>query len=222
MVTLAVGSVLLLSGIGVLGSATALLVADTHGRDAAGFVSTSAQRFTGQGYALVADPVRLRAAAGDADLPGVLGEVRVRATGTSPSGVFVAIGPSAAVDTYLANVAHDPLTPPSTATSTPSTRTTPGGPPATSPAEKTFWVESASGLGPQELVWTPAPGDWALVVMNADGSRPVAADLSFGATAPGLSLVWTGLYAAGGASLAVGALVVGLALLLAAGRKVRR
>ena len=43
----------------------------------------------GEGYALVADPMRLRQAAGDADLPGVVGHVRVRATATSPSGVFV-------------------------------------------------------------------------------------------------------------------------------------
>ena len=94
-----------------LGAGTALLVVDTQGRDAAGFIATPAQRFTGEGYALVADPMRLRQAAGDADLPGVVGQVRIRATATSPSGVFVGIGPSAAVQTYLAPVAHSALTP---------------------------------------------------------------------------------------------------------------
>ena len=123
VVALVIGSVLVLGGLGALGSATALAAADTHGRDAAGFVATPAQRFTGEGYALVADPLRLRQAAGDADLPGVVGEVRIRATATSPSGVFVGIGPTAAVQTYLAPVAHSPLAPPSTAQpSTPACR----------------------------------------------------------------------------------------------------
>jgi len=77
----------------------------------------------------------------------------------------------------------------------------------------------ASGVGGQEMVWAPAPGDWTLVVMNADGSRPVVADLSFGATAPGLSALWSALLGVGGASLVVGALVVALALRSASGRR---
>jgi hypothetical protein len=37
--------------------------------------------------------------------------------------------------------------------------------------------------------------------MNADGSRPVIADLSAGATAPGLRWVWTGMYIGAGIAL---------------------
>jgi hypothetical protein len=220
VVALAIGSVLVLSGLGSLGGATALLVADTQGRDAAGFIATSAQRFTGEGYALVADPLRLRQAAGDADLPGVVGEVRIRATATSPSGVFVGIGPSARVQTYLAPVAHSALAPPPSATE-PSTSTGPtaGGPPSTPPGQESFWVAKASGPGGQELQWAPAAGDWTLVVMNADGSRPVVADLSFGATAPGLSAVWAALFGLGGAAFVLGVLVVALTLWLASGRR---
>ena len=220
VVSLVIGSVLVLGGLSTLGGGTALLVADTQGRDAAGFVTTSAQRFTGEGYALVADPLRLRQAAGAADLPGVVGQVRVQATATAPSGVFVGIGPSAAVQTYLAPIAHSALAPPPSAA---ELRTTAGptadGPPSTPPAQESFWVVQASGVGAQEMVWAPAPGDWTLVVMNADGSRPVVADLSFGATAPGLSALWSALLGVGGASLVVGALVVALALRSASGRR---
>ena len=220
VVALVIGSVLVLSGLGSLGGATALLVADTQCRDAAGFIATTAQRFTGEGYALVADPLRLRQAAGDADLPGVVGEVRIRATATSPSGVFVGIGPSASVQTYLAPVAHSALTPPPSTTE-PSTSTGPtaGGPPSTPPGQESFWVAKASGTGGQELQWAPAAGDWTLVVMNADGSRPVVADLSFGATAPGLSAVWAALFGLGGAAFVLGVLVVALALWSASGRR---
>jgi hypothetical protein len=220
VVALVVGSVLVLGGLSSLGAGTALLVADTQGRDAAGFIATPAQRFTGEGYALVADPMRLRQAAGDADLPGVVGQVRVRATATSPSGVFVGIGPSTAVQSYLAPVAHSALTPPPSATEpSTSTRPTAGGPPSTPPEQEPFWVATASGTGGQELRWAPAAGDWTLVVMNADGSRPVVADLSFGATAPGLGAAWRGLFGLGGGALVLGSLIVGLALWSASGRR---
>jgi len=220
VVALVVGSVLVLGGLSSLGAGTALLVADTQGRDAAGFIATPAQRFTGEGYALVADPMRLRQAAGDADLPGVVGQVRVRATATSPSGVFVGIGPSTAVQSYLAPVAHSALTPPPSATEpSTSTRPTAGGPPSTPPEQEPFWVATASGTGGQELRWAPAAGDWTLVVMNADGSRPVVADLSFGATAPGLGAAWRGLFGLGGGALVLGSLIVALALWSASGRR---
>lgn len=219
-VALVIGSVLLLGGLSAFGGGTALLAADTQGRDAAGFVATPTQRFAGEGYALVADPLRLRQAAGDADLPGVVGRVRVRATATSAAGVFIGIAPSAAARSYLAPVAYSPLTPPPSATqpSAPA-RPTAGGPPSTPPAQESFWVARASGTGPQELLWVPAAGDWTLVVMNSDGSRPVVADLSFGATAPGLGAIWAGLFGAGGAAILVGALVVALALWSASGRR---
>ena len=68
-----------------------------------------------------------------------------------------------------------------------------GGAPATLPGQESFWVAQASGTGQQELLWVPAAGDWTAVVMNADGSRPVVAYLSFGATAPGLSAIWPAL-----------------------------
>ncbi len=220
VVALVIGSVLVLGGLGALGSATALAVADTHGRDAAGFVATPAQRFTGQGYALVADPLRLRQATGDADLPGVVGQLRIRARGTSPSGVFVGIGPTAAVQAYLAPVAHSALAPSTAQPSAPASPTA-GGAPATLPGQEPFWVAHATGTGPQEMVWTPAAGDWAVVVMNADGSRPVVADLSFGATAPGLRAIWTGLFAFGGTALLIGVLVVALTL-WSASRRGRR
>jgi hypothetical protein len=55
--------------------------------------------------------------------------------------------------------------------------------------------------------------------MNADGSRPVVADLSFGATAPGLGAVWRGLFGLGGGALVLGSLIVALALWSASGRR---
>jgi hypothetical protein len=69
-----------------------------------------------------------------------------------------------------------------------------------------------SGTGPQQLTWTPADGDWTVVVMNADGSAGVSVEASIGATVPALrGLAW-GVLIAGVFLTVVGLLVVALAV----------
>lgn len=205
VVSVVVGSVLVLGGLSALGGAGVLLAADVHGRDAAGYLPSPTQRFAGSGYALVADPIQLGREVGDPDPSGVLGTIRIRAASTDPAGVFVAVGPAAAVEGYLADTAHDVI-------AGPLTPTTSGGAPSEAPAQQSFWAASMSGTGTQELTWNPTAGNWAVVVMNSDASRPVVADLSVGATAPGLRAVWIGLFIGAGVALLVGALLVGLAI----------
>lgn len=88
----------------------------------------------------------------------------------------------------------------------------PGGAPVTAPAQQTFWATSVAGAGPQQLTWTVAQGEWAVVVMNADGSRPVVVDLSAGATAPWLRWVWIWMYMGAGIGLIAGGALVLLAV----------
>jgi hypothetical protein len=49
-----------------------------------------------------------------------------------------------------------------------------------SPGNQDFWAVSASGDGEQELLWDARGGNWSAVVMNADGSPAVAADVEIG------------------------------------------
>lgn len=209
-VTVVLGSVLLVSGIGALAGGGAVLAADTYGRDAGGFLTSPAFRVTGSGYALVAEPMRLGRAAGN-DASGALGDIRVRVTSTAPSGVFVGLAPAPAVDAALDGVARDTITAPGDA-GRPVPRALPGGAPTAPPDRMTTWTASSAGPGTQELRWTAEPGDWALVVMNADGTRPVIADMSVGATAPGLLPLRIGLFVAGGLAIVVGIALVGVAL----------
>jgi hypothetical protein len=88
----------------------------------------------------------------------------------------------------------------------------PGGPPAVPPADLDMWVAQTSSSGTQTLEWTPAAGNWTVVVMRADGSAGVATTLAVAATVPGLTVAAWGLLGGGAVLLAVGGLLVALAL----------
>jgi hypothetical protein len=109
------------------------------------------------------------------------GKVRIR--GESPTGktLFIGIGPEAAVAKYLGSVAHanvqDIDFDPFRVTYLPIT----GGAPQAPPTQQHFWAASASGVGTQTVTWKVRDGDWSVVLMNADGSRGVAANVDLGA-----------------------------------------
>ena len=80
------------------------------------------------------------------------------------------------------------------------------------PTTEPIWVAWASGSGEQTLDWTIEPGEWAVVIMNADGSTGVSTDVSFGALAPaGLTVLAWSVFGAGLAALAGGGWLIYLA-----------
>jgi hypothetical protein len=76
--------------------------------------------------------------------------------------------------------------------------------PSRAPADESFWVKSTRGSGNVSLAWHPRPGSWRAVLMNADGSRGVTAQLQLGART---SLLWW----LGGGLLAAAVLVAAIA-----------
>jgi hypothetical protein len=83
-----------------------------------------------------------------------------------------------------------------------------------SPEHADIWAASNQGAGLQTVDWQIEDGDWSVVVMNADGSLGVDADISAGADVPFLNeLGWTAL---GSGSFA---LVVGVGLMVLAIRR---
>jgi hypothetical protein len=123
--------------------------------------------------------------------------------------VFIGIGPQNAVNTYLSDVAYargNSLTTPSS-----DFRTRPGGAPATPPGAQTFWSASSTGVGHQALTWRPQPGNWRIVLMNADGSVGVSSAVSIGAKLPHLLTI--GIVAAGAGLMLV--LISGAGIYLA-------
>ena len=204
-----VGSLLVVTAVGTAVGGSVLAAVDRGGRDAGGFVTTGPMPVAAPGYAVVLDPVDMQTGTDGPDLGTILGDVRVSAVGSGGSAVFVGIGPATDVDAYLAGVERTRLTA-SRDGGRAVPRELPGGAPATAPTQQAFWAAAASGPGPQQLTWTAAPGTWAVVVMNADGSRPVAAELTAGVTAPVLPGVSTGLLVAAAFALLAGALLIAL------------
>ena len=83
-----------------------------------------------------------------------------------------------------------------------------GGAPATLPARAGIWAAQAAGPGTQTLTWPDRSGNWTVVAMNADGSRPVAVRISVAAAVPSLPWIAAGLLVGGILVLAAGVLLI--------------
>jgi hypothetical protein len=113
-----------------------------------------------------------------ADVHGIAGvtgrpTLRMSATSTGGSGVFIGIGPADAVADYLSGVAFDRVTDFSVSPFDLSVSRQPGGPGASPPGEQDFWVASATSQSTADLAWPIEDGDHRLVLMNADGTPGV-------------------------------------------------
>jgi hypothetical protein len=137
-------------------------------------------------------------------MPGFVSpdDIRVEGVAAGSDAFFMGIASADEVAEYLDGVAHDEIAewdasgdgsldyvvyPRNEGVANPA-----------APGTMGFWVASVSDSGELALDWTIESGDWALVIMNADGSLGVSADIRFGVAA--LSV----LFPIGLASLVVG------------------
>lgn len=207
VVALVLGVLLLLLGWCVLAAGGVTLAASSLARDASGYLMSDPAPWSSPGYAVQSEDVVVDSGALGFTLPHrMLGGFRATAAPMGPTGVFLGVASSRDAARYLRHVARTTVRDPYTDTTT--TRFTDGGSPRVAPADAGIWVASASGAGPQQIRWDPQPGSWRLVVMNAEGTTPVAADVAVGAEAPGLrtlgwALVAGGLVLLGGAGCVV-------------------
>ena len=211
-----VGALLSLVAFGVAAAGGAFLWAHGTQRDAGGYYTTPTEQFETTSYAITSDAIDLGSAGReDPQSLGDLATVRIRAEGTESEPVFVGIARQRDVDAYLAGVGHARIDELSVAPFSVDYRYRDGGAPADPPTEEDFWAASASGSGPQSVRWSPSTGQWAVVVMNADGSAGVSVEASAGARVPWLLGVGIGLGIAGLLGLALGAtmMVVGVVML---------
>lgn len=204
------GSLAALLGLALLLGGAALIGAHASARDSDGYYTTGTERLATATYALTVEDLDLGSDAADVVPKDILGTIRIRAERPGGRPVFVGIGPGRDVDAYLRGVAHaevDDLNPPSYLVSR-------GGAPGGPPSAERFWVASTEGSGRQAVSWDVEGGDWAIVAMNADGTRRVVVEADVGAKVGWLLGVGIGLVIVGLLLLAGG-----VVLIVVAGRR---
>jgi hypothetical protein len=197
--------VALLAGV-VLAVAGVTIWTDVDKRDGSGYLSTNAHRYATPTRAIATNEVTI-----GTEIPKrLIGTVRLQASSARP--VFVGIARKATVDAYLAGASYatakdldlDPFKV--------TYVTHPGSANPGRPSSQTFWAASAVGADTARLTWKPESGSWSIVVMNADGSPGVSADVTAGAKVAWL--LWTGI----GIAVVGGLLLAAAALMLVRGR----
>jgi hypothetical protein len=186
------GAVAALVALAALAGAAGLFWAQVA-KDDQGYLTTHAHALHSSSRALVSTTLTV-----DSAVPRwLIDEVRVDARGDRP--LFLGVARRADVDAYLDGVANatvedfdvSPFR--VTYADHAGTRT-----PA-APAAQSFWAASSSG----DLRWHLKKGKWAVVLMNADGSPGVDADVAVGAKFDALLPTGIGL-------AVLGALLAGL------------
>jgi Domain of unknown function (DUF4389) len=203
MALLVVGSIAALLAFALLAGGCAAVVVDRIQRDDDGFLMSPTEDFSTATYAIASEKADVDFDGPDWATRDFLGTVRIRSESDRP--VFVGIAREADVAEYLDGVEHAVVT---EIGREPQYSERQGGAPDGPPADQPFWVASATGAGEQTLEWEPEDGSWNAVVMNADGSRGVAADLSIGVELDPLIWIGVGLLVVGGLLAAAAAVAI--------------
>jgi hypothetical protein len=133
---------------------------------------------------------------------------RLRAEGVDDTELFLGIAPQEDLDAYLANVAHDEIDEITGMDFDVSYVRREGTAAPAIPGEQVFWAVQDSGAGEVEVMWQPEAGEWGVVIMNADGSAPVAADVNAAIKAPVLIGVGIGLIVGGALLMALAVFLI--------------
>jgi hypothetical protein len=186
-------SITALLGIAAIVAGGTALVFDQTQRDTSGYLTSSAAPYSTGTYALESDSYRARGAAEWSIARKLLGTIQIHSNSSRP--VFVGIAPANAATQYLAHVAHAEAGDLGAQSS--DFHAHPGSAPMALPGAQHFWVARTSGAGEQTLTWKVRSGNWRVIVMNADGTRHVASELSIGARFPRLLTIGTAALTAG-------------------------
>jgi hypothetical protein len=195
-VTALIAGVLLLApGVGLTAGGGALLALD-GARDSAGYVSSPTFAVQSSTAAVSAEGITLQA--GDLWTRGLsdIGGVRVTATGTLATPLFLGIARESDVDRWLSGTAHDELTDVSSGNAR-YARSTGARQAVADPRAQGFWLASGTGTGSAVVTWQATNGDFAVVLVNADGSPGIVADVSAATEVPDLTGLGAGVLTTG-------------------------
>jgi hypothetical protein len=207
-----VGALLALAGAVAVLVAFGLAIAQLTLRDDDGYYTSPSAHLATPTSAIVGSGLSLGDVDGgaSADVVDALSvTARITATARRARAVFVGIGPTAAVDRYLAGAAHAQVD--GVRDGDVLLRTQTGTRRLAPPGSERFWVASAAGAGQRQVTWKASGGRWSAVVMNADGARGVDVDVRVGAKigalpwiAGGIGLIGLFVLIGGGVLMLVG------------------
>ncbi len=182
---LVVGCLVVVPGIGMLAGGGVLGVASLVARDDQGYFDTTIDRIASDTVAVTSDEVTFATEPGSPDwvMDRLDIDLRLRATSATERPLFIGVARSADVDAYLAGVAHDQVAEIRDGLEPVYERQVGAITAVAAPTERDIWVARATGPGEQELTWAAEGGRWTAVVMNADGSPGVRADVNVGVKA---------------------------------------
>jgi hypothetical protein len=209
IIAIVAGCLMVLPSLGMLAGGITLTVA--HGVADDGFFDVTLDRVESDGVA-VASVDLWDEAAEEEDWPWVLDwldlDIRVEADAVvSTESVFVGIARTSDVEAYLANSRWDEVTDFVDHEPVYATRGQ-GGRAVEPPTEQTFSTAQATGDGVEQLGWEARNGDWSVVVMNADGSPGVAADVTVGVHSGAVQPIGIVLIVFGGIGTIVSVLLI--------------
>lgn len=214
VVAVVLGSLVALLGLGLAVAGGGALWYDQARRDDDGFLSTDTARFSTSSYAIRSEEIDVQ---GVTDMwADVVGTFRLTARSSDDTPVFVGIGRASDVETYLGGVDHDVVVdlggPDITDVGLHPTYRHEAGDEPVPPTDVDIWSASISGTGELNLDWSPESGGWEIVVMNADGSREVAADLTASADLPNLGGFAIAVLVGGIILLVIGMVIIVIAV----------
>jgi len=163
-------AVLAVIAAGLLAAAAAMVWLNIQ-RNSDGFLESRTITLSTEGYAIASEELDFEGVPGDWLPANLIGTFRVEAE-SSRDEVFIGAGPSSEVDEYLEGVAHTrvahivPFT-------TVDYHDVDGLKAAEDPDAQDFWTTAAVGDGVQRIEWEAEPGEWTIVMMNADASEDV-------------------------------------------------
>jgi hypothetical protein len=195
----------------VIGGALALWGDSQKGSD--GYLKTDTERFHTGTRALATD--NLDVDLGDADWLAQsddLGKIKVTAESREGKPVFVGIARTSDVEDYLAGVPYTTVDDVDVSPFDADYTRHSGNRHPVSPEHAGIWAESSHGNGRQTIDWEIDDGDWSVVVMNADGSLGVDADIQAGANIPFLDELGWSAIGSGAFALVLGIGLIALAV----------
>jgi hypothetical protein len=210
IVLLVFGILFVLAAFGLLVSGGILMAVDSAFKDNEGYFTTSFQPVDAGSSMIVSEQAKIRMASKWKVYQESPVSIKIEAyNDDSNKPIFIGIARESEMSNYLKDRSYDEITGFDFENSEIELRHHTGTDGSSTPADRNTWVASASGKGEQSLTWDLASGDYNLVIMNADGSSPIKAHVSFGARVAGIiHAVGIGLIIGGAVALIIGGVMI--------------